>query len=64
MANGAIPELQITGSTMWSTYHLASYGRLFFKLFQYCLGSGLGTISDFSSEQLLHAAKINKTKTQ
>lgn len=32
MANGAIPELQITGSTIWSTYHLASYGRLFFKL--------------------------------
>ena len=26
----------------------------FFELFQYCLGSGLGTIGDFSSEQLLH----------
>ena len=26
----------------------------FFKLFQYCLGSGNRTIGDFSSEQLLH----------
>ena len=26
----------------------------FFELFQYCLGSGLGCIGDFSSEQLLH----------
>ena len=26
----------------------------FFQLFQYCLRSGLGTIGDFSSEQLLH----------
>ena len=26
----------------------------FFQLFQYCLGSGLGTIGDFSSDQLLH----------
>ena len=25
----------------------------FFQLFQYCLGSGLGTIGDFSSKQLL-----------
>lgn len=32
MANGAITELQITGSTIWDHYHLASYGRLFFKL--------------------------------
>ena len=30
----------------------------FFQLFQYCLGSGLGTIGDFSSEQLLHDPKI------
>ena len=27
---------------------------LFFQLFQYCLGSGLGTIGDFFSEQLPH----------
>ena len=27
----------------------------FFQLFQYCLGSGLGTIGDFSIEQLLHS---------
>ena len=26
----------------------------FFQLFQYCLGSGLGIIGDFSSEQLQH----------
>ena len=26
----------------------------FFQLFQYCLGSGLGTIGDYSSEQLQH----------
>ena len=26
----------------------------FFQLFQYCLGSGLGTIGDFFSEQLQH----------
>ena len=26
----------------------------FFQLFQYCLASGLGTIGDFSSKQLLH----------
>ena len=32
MANGAITELQITGSTISNPYHLASYGRLFFKL--------------------------------
>ena len=30
----------------------------FFQLFQYCLGSGLGTIGDFSSKQLLHDPKI------
>ena len=28
----------------------------FFQLFQYCLGSRLGTIGDFFSEQLLHDA--------
>ena len=26
----------------------------FFQLFHFCLGSGLGTIGDLSSEQLLH----------
>ena len=29
-------------------------GMSFFELFQYCLGSGLGTIGDFFSAQLLH----------
>lgn len=29
----------------------------FFQFFQYCLGSGLGTTGDFSSEQLLHDLK-------
>ena len=28
------------------------------SFFQYCLGSGLGTIADFSSEQLLHGPKM------
>ena len=30
----------------------------FFQVFQYCLGSGLGTIVDFSSEQLVHATEV------
>ena len=34
----------------WSQKTMTS----FFQLFQYYLGSGLGTIGDFSSEQLLH----------
>ena len=34
----------------WSRKTMTS----FFELFQYWLGSGLGTIGDFSSEQLLH----------
>ena len=29
----------------------------FFQLFQFCLGSGLGTIADFSSKQLPHDPK-------
>ena len=32
----------------------------FFQLFQYCLESGLGTIGEFSSEQLLHDSNLSR----
>ena len=35
----------------------------FFQLFQYCLGSGLGTIGDYSSEQLLRDPLIFSSLT-
>ena len=39
----------------WSQKTMTSH---FLKLFQYFWGSGLGTIGDFSSEQMLHDPKV------
>ena len=36
----------------------------FCQLFQYCLESGLGTIGEFSSEQLLHDSNLSREISQ
>ena len=47
---------QLCRSCSWGLSWLVAENNdmSFFQLFQYCMGSGLGTIGDFSSEQLLH----------
>ena len=50
------PHVQLCRSCLEGLSWLAAENNdmSFFQLFQYCLGSGLGTIGDYSSEQLQH----------